>query len=83
MQLTHPDGVCTVPPLSCFVLLAKGPHCQRHTWLGYEGGGDFRTSVVDARRKEEEEQSKSTRSSEERSFPKGTEASSPKGEAHP
>ncbi|KAK1219524.1 hypothetical protein PQX77_017759 [Marasmius sp. AFHP31] len=48
-----------------FVLLTRGPHCRRHTWLGYEGGGEFRKSVVDARSKEGAEKSdNSTRISE-------------------
>jgi hypothetical protein len=35
------------------MLLLRGPHCQRFTWLGYEGGLDARKSVVEARKKAE------------------------------
>ncbi|KAF9047828.1 major facilitator superfamily domain-containing protein [Panaeolus papilionaceus] len=38
-----------------FVLLIRGPHCKRFTWLGYEGGLEARKSVVDARKNAEEE----------------------------
>ena len=24
------------------LMLARGPHCKRHTWFGYEGGIDWR-----------------------------------------
>ncbi|KAG6825945.1 hypothetical protein H0H92_001755 [Tricholoma furcatifolium] len=33
------------------VLLLRGPHCQRFTWFGYEGGLEARKSVVNARLK--------------------------------
>lgn len=33
------------------VLLSRGPHCNRSTWFGYEGGIEPRKSVVDARLK--------------------------------
>ncbi|KAK1219642.1 hypothetical protein PQX77_017632 [Marasmius sp. AFHP31] len=64
---------------SLFVLLLRGPHCRRYTWLGYEGGGEFRKSVVDARRKEEEERSENSTGNsenveEKRSFANDTEA---------
>jgi hypothetical protein len=29
------------------VLLARGPHCNRYTWVGYEGGIEWRKSVVE------------------------------------
>ena len=29
------------------VLLARGPHCDRYTWFGYEGGIEWRKSVVE------------------------------------
>ncbi|KAF9259070.1 MFS general substrate transporter [Marasmius fiardii PR-910] len=35
-----------------FVLLLRGPHCQRHTWFGYEGGLEFRKGVVETRGRE-------------------------------
>ncbi|KAL0573185.1 hypothetical protein V5O48_008778 [Marasmius crinis-equi] len=35
-----------------------------HTWFGYEGGAEFRKSVVDARKKAEEEKQGSSRTSE-------------------
>lgn len=28
------------------VMLARGPHCARHTWFGYEGGFELRQSRV-------------------------------------
>lgn len=31
------------------VLLIRGPHCERHTWFGYQGGLEARKSVVEAR----------------------------------
>ncbi|KAG6847280.1 hypothetical protein H0H93_009096 [Arthromyces matolae] len=31
------------------ILLLRGPHCNRFTWFGYEGGWEARKSVVDAR----------------------------------
>ena len=33
------------------VMLARGPHCRRYTWFGYEGGLEARKSVVEAREK--------------------------------
>lgn len=32
------------------ILLLRGPHCQRYTWFGYEGGLEARKSVVEARK---------------------------------
>ena len=29
------------------VLLLRGPHCKRDTWVGYEGGWEARKSVVE------------------------------------
>ena len=29
------------------VLLARGPHCNRYTWFGYEGGMECRKSAVE------------------------------------
>ncbi|KAH8989541.1 MFS general substrate transporter [Lactarius akahatsu] len=31
------------------VLLARGPHCERYTWFGYEGGMEWRKSAVEER----------------------------------
>lgn len=28
------------------VMLVRGPHCDRHTWFGYEGGCELRKSRV-------------------------------------
>ena len=41
-----------------FVLLLRGPHCNRYTWFGYEGGLEPRTikSVVDERKRLESEE---------------------------
>ena len=36
------------------VLLVRGPHTQHHTWFGFEGGLEFRKSVVQARERERE-----------------------------
>ena len=38
-----------------FVLLLRGPHCERYTWFGYEGGLEPRKSVVDERKRMEAE----------------------------
>lgn len=32
------------------VLLVRGPHVPRYTWVGWEGGWQARKSIVDARR---------------------------------
>jgi len=32
-----------------FVLLVRGPHCQRYTWFGYEGGLESRKGAVEER----------------------------------
>ncbi|KAF8340061.1 major facilitator superfamily domain-containing protein [Amanita rubescens] len=37
-------------------LLVRGPHCERYTWFGWEGGAEPNRSVVDARKKEREAQ---------------------------
>lgn len=37
-------------------LLVRGPHCERYTWFGWEGGAESNKSVVDARKKEREAQ---------------------------
>ena len=29
------------------VLFARGPHCNRYTWFGYEGGIEWRKSAVE------------------------------------
>ena len=35
-----------------FVVLGlRGPHCGRYTWFGYEGGVEWRKSVVDERKR--------------------------------
>jgi hypothetical protein len=31
------------------VLLVRGPHCQRYTWFGYEGGLESRKGFVEER----------------------------------
>jgi hypothetical protein len=40
--------------LQVVVLLVRGPHVERYTWFGYEGGLEARKSVVMAREKEKE-----------------------------
>jgi hypothetical protein len=35
------------------ILLLRGPHCKRYTWIGYEGGLEAQKSVVQARLKAE------------------------------
>jgi hypothetical protein len=40
--------------LQVVVLLIRGPHVERYTWFGYEGGIEARKSVVTAREKEKE-----------------------------
>ncbi|KAJ8081194.1 hypothetical protein PM082_018037 [Marasmius tenuissimus] len=47
-----------------FVLLMRGPHCSRYTWLGYEGGGEFKKSVDTRREKGEKGSDNSTGISE-------------------
>ena len=32
-----------------FLLLLRGPHCERYTWFGYEGGLEPRKSVIEER----------------------------------
>ena len=38
-----------------FVLLLRGPHCKQYTWFGYEGGLEYRLSVVEERKRLEAE----------------------------
>jgi hypothetical protein len=38
--------------LQVAVLLVRGPHVERYTWFGYEGGLEARKSVVMAREKD-------------------------------
>ena len=38
------------------LLLLRGPHCERFTWFGYEGGLEYRKKVVDERKAEIERQ---------------------------
>ncbi|KAJ7268022.1 major facilitator superfamily domain-containing protein [Mycena rebaudengoi] len=33
------------------IIMLRGPHCERFTWLGFQGGWEARKSVVDARAK--------------------------------
>ncbi|RDB26923.1 putative uncharacterized transporter YgaY [Hypsizygus marmoreus] len=33
------------------ILLLRGPHCERYTWFGYEGGWEMRKSTVEDRRR--------------------------------
>ena len=33
------------------ILLVRGPHCSRYTWLGYEGGIEPRKSVIEERKR--------------------------------
>ncbi len=40
-----------------FMLLLRGPHCDRRTWFGYQGGLEPRKGVVEERRRQEAEQS--------------------------
>lgn len=35
-----------------FILLLRGPHCERFTWLGYQGGLEPRKWVMDERKKQ-------------------------------
>ncbi|KAH9919184.1 major facilitator superfamily domain-containing protein [Epithele typhae] len=44
---------CTL--FSLAVLLARGPHCKRYTWLGWEGGLELRRSRVEAVKRAAEE----------------------------
>ena len=38
-----------------FILLIRGPHCKRYTWFGYEGGLEYRRSVLAEKERMEEE----------------------------
>ncbi|PPR02514.1 hypothetical protein CVT26_011997 [Gymnopilus dilepis] len=40
------------------ILLIRGPHCQRYTWFGYEGGIEPRKKVVEEKRRLAEEKEK-------------------------
>jgi len=40
--------------LQLVVLLVRGPHAQRYTWFGYEGGFEARNSVLAARQNEQQ-----------------------------
>ncbi len=47
-----------------FILLIRGPHCDRYTWVGWQGGLEPRKSVVEERgrwRQEEIEMDKEGR----------------------
>lgn len=39
--------------LQLVLLLMRGPHCSRYTWLGYEGGLEARKSVVEGKQRGE------------------------------
>ncbi|KZV71726.1 MFS general substrate transporter [Peniophora sp. CONT] len=43
------------------MLLVRGPHTQRYTWFGFEGGFEFWKSVVQARNEAREERERSER----------------------
>ena len=55
-----------------FMLLLRGPHCKRFTWIGYEGGLEARKSVVEARQKAEADMEKATLESEVENRPEKT-----------
>ena len=52
------------------ILLLRGPHCERYTWFGYQGGLESRKKVVEERKrqkiKEEEEQEQEKRGGDEK-----------------
>ncbi|KAJ7119752.1 major facilitator superfamily domain-containing protein [Mycena epipterygia] len=58
------------------IIMLRGPHCERFTWFGFEGGWEARKRVVDARKRaraEEEKAGVDARQSEgERSGEVGT-----------
>ncbi|KAJ7611242.1 major facilitator superfamily domain-containing protein [Roridomyces roridus] len=37
------------------VIMLRGPHCERYTWFGYQGGWQARKRAVEARKKRAEE----------------------------
>ncbi|KJA16288.1 hypothetical protein HYPSUDRAFT_147937 [Hypholoma sublateritium FD-334 SS-4] len=43
-----------------FILLIRGPHCKRYTWFGYEGGLEYRKSVLAEKKRMEEERERET-----------------------
>ena len=42
------------------VLLSRGPHCDRYTWFGYEGGMEWRKSAVEGHTSSDTEKGKGT-----------------------
>lgn len=34
------------------ILFLRGPHCERFTWFGYEGGWESRKKVVEERKRQ-------------------------------
>jgi len=38
------------------ILLLRGPHCERYTWFGYEGGIEARKDIVDANKRRQAEE---------------------------
>ena len=34
------------------ILLLRGPHCERYTWFGYQGGLESRKKVVEERKRQ-------------------------------
>ncbi|KAG6826135.1 hypothetical protein H0H92_001025 [Tricholoma furcatifolium] len=41
--------------LQLLILLVRGPHCNRYTWFGYEGGLEGRKSVIERRAREKQD----------------------------
>lgn len=46
--------------LQLAVLLVRGPHVERYTWFGYQGGLEARKTVVTAREKKRAEEAAAT-----------------------
>jgi hypothetical protein len=63
--------------LSILIILARGPHCQRYTWLGYEGGYSVKKIKVETKDVEKSQEDKVQECDEQtrRSCEKGGEKS--------
>ncbi|TFY75752.1 hypothetical protein EWM64_g8260 [Hericium alpestre] len=49
------------------ILLLRGPHCERYTWFGYEGGTEWRKDVVMKNQREKAEAQKGGEAEAEKS----------------
>ncbi|KII86487.1 hypothetical protein PLICRDRAFT_56185 [Plicaturopsis crispa FD-325 SS-3] len=61
-----------------FILLLRGPHVQRYTWFGYEGGLEARKKVV-MERQQQQQQQQATEAEKSTAAPQDGGAASEKG----